>query len=58
MKRTGDPVVFQSIAVQIIVGSVEGDALDDILNKMNADYLPKLLSEKNWPEGAKKEFVA
>jgi hypothetical protein len=25
---------------------------------MNAEYLPKLLAEKNWPEGVKKEFVA
>jgi len=25
---------------------------------MNGDYLPKLLGEKNWPEGVKKEFVA
>jgi len=32
--------------------------LDDLLNQMNAEYLPKLLAEKNWPEGVKKEFVA
>lgn len=41
-----------------MVGVVDGDPLDDILNKMNAEYLPKLLAEKGWPEGVKKEFVA
>jgi dynein heavy chain len=25
---------------------------------MTAEYLPKLLGEKSWPEGVKKEFVA
>ena len=42
----------------MIVGVVEGDPLDDLLNNMNAEFLPKLLGEKNWPEGVKKEFVA
>ena len=41
-----------------MVGLVDGDPLDDLLNQMNADFLPKLLGEKNWPEGVKKDFVA
>jgi len=41
-----------------LVGLVDGDPLDDLLNQMNADFLPKLLGEKNWPEGVKKDFVA
>jgi len=42
----------------LLIGLVDGDPLDDLLNQMNAEYLPKLLSEKNWPESVKKEFVA
>lgn len=42
----------------LLIGLVDGDPLDDLLNQMNSEFLPKLLGEKNWPEGVKKEFVA
>jgi len=41
-----------------MVQVVEGDPLDDLLNKMNGGYLPKLLQENTWPDSVKKEFVA
>jgi len=34
------------------------DPLDDLLAKMNNDYLKKLLNENDWPEGVKLEFFA
>lgn len=59
LKRKYDvPITFANIHECIQVGLIEGDPLDDLLNKMNGDFLPKLLAEKNWPEGVKKEFVA
>ena len=59
LKRKWDvPITFANIQECLMVGQVDGDPLDDLLNQMNADYLPKLLGEKNWPEGVKKEFVA
>ena len=59
LKRRNDvPISFVNIQECVQVGYIEGDPLDDILTKMNNDFLPKLLGEKNWPEGVKKEFVA
>ena len=59
LKRKGDAMItFANIADIIQVGLIEGDPLDDLLSKMNSEFLPKLLNEKNWPEGVKKEFVA
>jgi len=59
LKKTQDQQIsFPNIQDQLVVGLCDGDPLDDLLNKMNADYLPKLLGEKHWPEGVKKEFVA
>ena len=40
-----------------MVGVVEGDPLDELLNNMNGEFLPKLLLEKNLPEAVKKESV-
>ena len=57
-KRFDVPITTANIHEILMVGRVDGDPLDDLLNQMNADYLPKLLGEKNWPEGVKKEFVA
>jgi hypothetical protein len=57
-KRYDIPIVPQNLSEILMVGLVDGDPLDDLLNQMNAEYLPKLLAEKNWPEGVKKEFVA
>ena len=37
---------------------IANDPLDDLLAKMNNDYLKKLLNENDWPEGVKLEFFA
>jgi len=42
----------------IHVDSVNGDSLDDLLNKMNSEYLNKFLNDKSWPEGVRKDFIA
>ena len=34
------------------------EPLDDLLDKMNEDYLKVLLMDNDWPDGVKKEFVA
>lgn len=33
------------------------EPLDDLLDKMNQDYLKTLLGENEWPEAVRKEFV-
>jgi dynein heavy chain len=32
--------------------------LEDLLAKMNGEYVKKLLQENDWPDGVKKEFIA
>jgi len=32
--------------------------LDDLLSKMNSDYLNKFLQDKSWPDGVRKDFVS
>jgi dynein heavy chain len=34
------------------------DPLEDLLEKMNTEYVKKLLQENQWPDGVKKEFIA
>jgi dynein heavy chain len=58
-KRCGnDPIVPALIETQLLVGQIDGNPLDDLLNKMNAEYVPKLLGENDWPDGVRKEFQA
>lgn len=37
---------------------IQSDPLEDLLEKMNTDYVKQLLQENDWPEGVKKEFIA
>ena len=46
------------IETQLICDFVETEPLDDLLTRMNGDYLNKFLGENDWPEGVKKDFVA
>jgi len=57
-KRFDVPITIVNLPEVLLIGLVDGDPLDDLLNQMNAEFLPKLLGEKNWPEAVKKEFVA
>jgi dynein heavy chain len=34
------------------------DPLEDLLEKMNNEYMKKLLQDNDWPDGVKKEFIA
>ena len=59
VKRSGkEPVVVAKINQQIMTGQINGNPLDDLLNKMNNEYVPKLHGENEWPDGVKKEFQA
>jgi len=59
VKRSGkEQVVVAKIDQQIMTGQINGNPLDDLLNKMNNEYVPKLHGENDWPDGVKKEFQA
>ena len=59
VKRSGkEPVVVSKINQQVMTGQINGNPLDDLLNKMNTEYVPKLHGENEWPDGVKKEFQA
>ena len=44
-----EPITIGNIKETVYVESVEGDPLDDLLNKMNTEYLNKFLTDKTWP---------
>jgi len=56
--KGSEPVQFHAIEEHLMVGIIDKDPLDDLLDKMTSDYVPKLTGENDWPEGVKKEFVA
>ena len=53
-----EPITAQNIESQLVCDFVETDPLDDLLNRMNNEYVNKFLGENDWPEGVKKDFVA
>lgn len=59
LKHSGkEPIVLQKIEQQVLVGVINDNPLDDLLNKMTLEYVPKLHGEQEWPDGVKKEFQA
>lgn len=50
-------ITMDNIAKHVMCGMIDRDPLDDLLNKMNMEYCPKLLGENDWPDGVKKEFA-
>lgn len=59
LKHSGkEPIVINRIEQQVLVGVINDNPLDDLLNKMTLEYVPKLHGEQEWPDGVKKEFQA
>lgn len=51
-------ITEENFTQSVFLKNIYTDPLDDLLDKMNQEYVKKLLSENDWPEGVKKEFVA
>ena len=51
-------ITEDNIAQSVFFKNIYTDPLDDLLDKMNQEYVKKLLGENDWPDGVKKEFVA
>ena len=58
--KKGHPkaITEQNIHECVFFKNIYTDPLDDLLDKMNQEYVKKLLGENDWPDGVKKEFVA
>lgn len=57
IKRSGKEVILiDKISEHVICGQINNNPLDDLLNKMTTEYVPRLHGEQEWPEGVKKEF--
>lgn len=52
------PITLHNISEIVHCDSLYGDPLDDLLSKMNSDYLNKFLLDKSWPEGVRKDFTS
>jgi dynein heavy chain len=52
-----EEITMDNIETCIMQGMIDRDPLNNLLQKMNTEYCPKLLGEGSWPEGVKKEFA-
>jgi dynein heavy chain len=52
-----EEITMDNIEQCIMQGMIDRDPLNNLLQKMNDEYCPKLLGENDWPEGVKKEFA-
>lgn len=52
-----EEIDMNNIEQCIMPGMIDRDPLNNLLEKMNVEYCPKLLGENEWPEGVKKEFA-
>lgn len=51
-------ISMENIDESITIGVVDGDPLDDLLNKMNSNFLNDKNAWSSWPEGVWKEFIS
>lgn len=57
-KEISTEITAANITDVVMASAMDRDPLDDLLNKMNMDYVGKLLGENDWPDGVRKEFIA
>jgi len=57
-KELSTEITIKNITDVVMASAMDRDPLDDLLNKMNMDYVGKLLGENDWPDGVRKEFIA
>jgi dynein heavy chain len=59
MKRRWDRNITEAnLQDCVLFKTLSSDPLEDLLAKMNGEYVKKLLQENDWPDGVKKEFIA
>ena len=59
MKRKWDePIGLENLEECVLFKQIGMDPLDDLLEKMNGEYVKKLRQDNDWPDGVKKEFIA
>jgi len=51
-------ITLDNIESQLVMDVLEREPLDDLLNRMNSEYMNKFLGENDWPDGVKKDFIA
>jgi hypothetical protein len=56
-KRQDVAITGENLQEVVMFKQISSDPLEDLLDKMNNDYVKKLLQQNDWPDGVKKEFV-
>jgi len=57
-KRWDVSITEDNLQECVLFKAIGTDPLEDLLEKMNTEYVKKLLQENDWPDGVKKEFIA
>jgi dynein heavy chain len=59
IKKVWDsPITIDNINNCLLFKGIWTDPLEDLLDKMNTDYVKKLLQDTDWHDGVRKEFIA
>ena len=56
--KNGVPITMANINDCILFKAVGTDPLEDLLETMKSEYVKKLLSNNQWPDGVRKEFMS
>jgi hypothetical protein len=51
-------ITIEEIEQQLVCEIIETDPMDDLLTRMNGEFLNKFVGENDWPDGVKKDFLA
>jgi dynein heavy chain len=58
LKKDVEHVTLENIREEIQFLTINKEPLDDLLEKMETNYIKHLLAENEWPDTVKKEFVS
>lgn len=53
-----EAITMGNLRTAVMFKMIFKEPLDDLLDKMNQDYLKILLADNDWPDGVRKDFVA
>lgn len=57
-KLENESITIGNLREAVMFKMIFKEPLDDLLDKMNQDYVKVLLADNDWPDGVKKDFVA
>jgi len=51
-------ITLENLQEVVLFKVIGNDPLQDLLERMNSEYVKSLLQDNDWPEGVKKDFIS